>query len=880
MPTRYDAQLTTYPTQSPTAAISGRRTLRSKALAGLGVGAVVGAAIVAAWASPLPAVPAPVENPVSEAKRVLGKILFWDEQLSADDTMSCGTCHLPDIGGADERRARHPGADGRFNTADDVFGSPGVVQRDAAGNYLPHASFGLDAQVTGRTAPSFLSGALADSLFWDGRATPQFVNPQTNAVSVATGGALESQAVGPVLNSTEMGRLGRTWAEVAARLQGAAPLALSSDIPPDVAAVLTDATRYPDLFAAAYGDGAITAERIAFAIATYERTLVPDQTPWDRFIDGDTTALNAAQQRGWNAFQTVHCNDCHKAPEFTDRKFHTIGLRPPAEDTGRAAISGSNADRGSFKTPSLRTVALRKSFMHNGALTAIPDVLRFYARAPGTVQFTDNIDPIMARINLPPQVAGDIDAFLQTGLTDPRTAAEQFPFDYPSPYSETKTHGPTVAGSGRVGTSSAAPKMVAVTPPYLGNSEFRLGIGDALAGATAYLAASASAPVGDQLAPQTLVGPVTIASGGYATMPFPLPDDRSRDGESMWFQWRVADPAAAGGVALSPIAAVTLFAVKSTSVAQPETTDDGDLFADAAAFAIDWRKHADGVDADSFTLSGALNVQAGRATDGATFSLSLGGTEFVRTTLDARGRAASAAGTVPVWSVRLDAATRRFKASVARVDLRAVAGLDPTYGSGTINRDVRVSVEGTSIGTTVGTADGIATIPFDWKTVADSTTRGSYRYTRDGLVNGAFIAQDARVRIKTGGRQSVRVAGALDAVRDAAFVPTGDLAVTVGGASFSLPATSRSVRGSGAASVVKYDADLGAGASARFVYTGRTRTFSIVCEGLVPGALPDDGSVKSPMRVELRVATGESSAEFSTTVEMRRPTAASRTWSR
>ena len=92
-----------------------------------------------AWAQnqPLPPVPEPAENPMTEAKRALGKMLFFDEQLSSDDSVACATCHVNSAGGTDPRRERHPGADGTFGNADDVFASPGVVSMDAGADYLP-----------------------------------------------------------------------------------------------------------------------------------------------------------------------------------------------------------------------------------------------------------------------------------------------------------------------------------------------------------------------------------------------------------------------------------------------------------------------------------------------------------------------------------------------------------------------------------------------------------------------------------------------------------------------------------------------------------------------------------------------------------------------
>ena len=87
------------------------------------------------------------------------------------------------------------------------------------------------------------------------------------------------------------------------KLAAVTPLAFASDLPADVAAALAGDPSYGDLFEDAFGDPAITPGRIAFALATYERTLVSDGTPWDDFIAGDDTALSANQQQGWATFQ-------------------------------------------------------------------------------------------------------------------------------------------------------------------------------------------------------------------------------------------------------------------------------------------------------------------------------------------------------------------------------------------------------------------------------------------------------------------------------------------------------------------------------------------------------------------------------------------------
>src|SRR5690606_15217017 len=162
----------------------------------------------------LPPVPVPPENPITADKAVLGKILFWDEQLSADDTIACGTCHRPEAAGGDPRVRRHPGYDGVFFTVDDVFASPGVVHLDASRAHAPVPGFGLDLQVTGRSSPSAITSQWAPEQFWDGRAPTSFVDPVTGLVSIAQGGSLEVQALGPLQNPVEMAHETRPWNEI------------------------------------------------------------------------------------------------------------------------------------------------------------------------------------------------------------------------------------------------------------------------------------------------------------------------------------------------------------------------------------------------------------------------------------------------------------------------------------------------------------------------------------------------------------------------------------------------------------------------------------------------------------------------------------------
>lgn len=396
----------------------------------LSAGLVLGGSTASAQ---LPPVPVPPENPLTEPKRILGKILFWEEQLSSDNTTACGTCHLPASAGSDPRPATHPGFDETFLTADDVFGSPGVRRANTNNVHVEDPLFGFEVQVTSRSAPSFFGTLWAPETFWDGRAGGAFVDPQTGEVSIAAGGALESQALGPILSDVEMANEERTWDQVIAKLEAASPMALASDLPADVAAALDVAPDYPALFAAAFGDPAITAERIALAIASYERTLVAGQTPWDRFQAGDASALTPAQLAGWNFLQGSRCVTCHAPPLFTDDSFRNIGVRPPAEDTGRFGVTGVQADLGRFKVPTLRNVGLKPSFMHNGRFVSLQQVLDFYQGINGQQMFPQNLDPLVAGgIAVPRQLRGAVIDFLANGLTDPRVAAGLPPFDRPT----------------------------------------------------------------------------------------------------------------------------------------------------------------------------------------------------------------------------------------------------------------------------------------------------------------------------------------------------------------------------------------------------------------------------------------------------------------
>ncbi|MBL4660717.1 MAG: endonuclease/exonuclease/phosphatase family protein [Alcanivoracaceae bacterium] len=316
--------------------------------------------------------------------------------------------------------------------------------------------FGFEPQVTGRTSPSFINAMYSDELFWDGRAGPQFNDPQNpNITIINTGGALENQAVGPILSSVEMAKENRNWDDVIEKLATAIPLLFATNIPQDMTkAIVTNAT-YPELFEAAFGDSAINAARIGMSIATYERTLVADQTPWDAYMAGNLNAMTAAQIEGWEMFEeSTVCDNCHTPPLFTDNKYYNIGLRPAQEDEGRMMVTGEGNDFGRFRTPSLRNLSLKKSLMHVGWVTNSMDAIDFYNA--NTEDATSNHQQFTEfQTNIPtnnPNITVEYDTlsmfaaletrqalvadFISNGLTDPRVAAETFPFDRPTLASE------------------------------------------------------------------------------------------------------------------------------------------------------------------------------------------------------------------------------------------------------------------------------------------------------------------------------------------------------------------------------------------------------------------------------------------------------------
>ncbi|MET0753181.1 MAG: cytochrome c peroxidase [Pyrinomonadaceae bacterium] len=538
---------------------------------------------------PLLPTPAPTGNGITASKAALGKALFWDEQMSSTQTVACGTCHRPATGGSDPRtivgnvRSTNPGFDNTFNTADDVFGSPGVPMNNADGSYSFSNSFGLSEQVTPRKAPSYINaGYPTEGLFWDGRASDTFRDPITNAVLLDGFAALESQVIGPPLSSGEMAHGNRNWTQVAAQIVAAKPLALATKVPQSLSNWINGRT-YPQLFEEAFGTADVTPARIAMAIATHERTLFSDQTPLDKW-SAEIQPLTTQEQRGMNVFRSS-CSICHTGSLLTNQRFHNIGVRPANEDSGRGAISGISDDNGRFKVPNLRNVELHAPYMHNGRFATLEQVVDFYDRGGDFNAPNLDIDPL----GLSNQQKADLVAFLKRPLTDTRVANELPPFDRPKLYSESPRV-PVITGTGRAGSGGIIPKVTAVEPPFIGNPNFTVGISQALGNAQGYLVidttdpgAGTSIPAGGAFPPFQVFMSGTGNGKGYGSVSFALPNNPDLIGQSFYGRWYIQDAGAVNGFSVSPPFRFTLFPA-ATNINKTHVDFDGDRKTDISIF--------------------------------------------------------------------------------------------------------------------------------------------------------------------------------------------------------------------------------------------------------------------------------------------------------
>lgn len=562
--------------------------MRSNALA-----AVLAIAAAAPCQTFFPPAPTPPQNPLTTQKALLGFVLFHEEQLSSDNTVACRSCHQFPSGGADSRVGSSPGRDGAYGTADDVLGSPGVTKRNADGTYQAGRNFA--PQVTTRKAPSMINVAYAPKLFWDGRAVDgDFRDPVTNVVTATGSTALENLIKQPPVNPVEMGHPGRTWTEVVAKIQNATPLRLADQVPARISSFINGAS-YPTLFQRAFGTPEVNATRIVFAIASYMRTLVSDQSRYDYAVAG-ALQLTAEERLGQQIFETTPpggtvfggpaaCQRCHSdvsmnshsvgpvVPAITGYyqtptgNFHNTGVRPITDDAGLGAISGVATDNGRFKTPFLRNIGLHPTYAHTGQMATLADVVDFYSRGG---DFHVNQAPEIVARNFTPAEKTALVAFLNS-LTDPRVVNRVEPFDTVRLASERNGYRPTQVGTAS-GSTQNAPVVVTQEPAFLGNPKVTLGVhhvpanqfvallvdvganptGVSVLGTQVYLSGVATTVFALGVSAQGTDG------AGYYSTTTPIPNVAGLAGTQIAGQWFALDPTATGGITASAGFAINL----------------------------------------------------------------------------------------------------------------------------------------------------------------------------------------------------------------------------------------------------------------------------------------------------------------------------------
>jgi cytochrome c peroxidase len=240
-------------------------------------------------------------------------------------------------------------------------------------------SSGIRGQRGKRKAPTFINQAVTiyPHFFWDGRA-----------------GSLEDQALGPIENPIEMGSTHQSMIETLGKIPA-----------------------YQPYFQEAFGSPEVTKERVARAISDYERTRLSGNSPWDRWRrNRDQSAVSDQVKQGHELFYgKAQCNQCHLGDNFSDSLFHNLGVGwDPAtktfRDEGRFLVTKKAADRGAFKTPTLREITKHAPYMHDGSVATLKDVMELYNRGGDSNPY---LDPKVQPLNLTPGEIDAVVAFMQ-----------------------------------------------------------------------------------------------------------------------------------------------------------------------------------------------------------------------------------------------------------------------------------------------------------------------------------------------------------------------------------------------------------------------------------------------------------------------------------
>lgn len=288
---------------------------------------------------------------VDAAQSELGRLLFWDPVLSGDRDIACSTCHLPEEGYTDgQHRAIGVGGVGRG--ADRTVGHIERVKRNSQ-SVLNTVWNGIN------TVGSFDPDTAP--MFWDNRVA-----------------SLEVQALEPIHSREEMRGNNvpeqRIEAEIVQRLNA---------IP-----------EYQQAFNHAFGSPQITSSVVTSALATFQRTLIANQTPFDRWMRGEANAMNDQQVSGMQEFVIAGCADCHSGPMFSDFKPHVLGVQEGIDVVEPDAGDSEFA----FRTPSLRQLAFTAPYFHAGQFKSLGQAIDFYDER------RDSSNPNVATSSLDPEL--------------------------------------------------------------------------------------------------------------------------------------------------------------------------------------------------------------------------------------------------------------------------------------------------------------------------------------------------------------------------------------------------------------------------------------------------------------------------------------------
>ena len=355
------------------------------------------AAVGQSMGTALPSTPqAPADNPTTPAKVALGKLLFWDPLLSGPQDVACATCHHPQNGYAEDR--------------DLALGVTGIglgkSRRQAPGSSIP---------IVKRNSPTVLNIAFNgsdQSGRYDPATAPMFWDMRVKS--------LEKQALEPLKAHEEM--RGNTYPEDEALAKVVAKLEANAE--------------YRRLFAGAFGGKQpVNAENLGRAIAAFERTLLANNSPFDRYMRGDRSAMTEEEVSGMQRFEGVGCIKCHNGPMFSDYKLHVMGVPDnpalPASDDGAQ-------NTYAFRTPTLRNLNFTGPYEHNGMFRTLSAVVGFYedsrtGRSRNPKVSSEKLDPLVRELGDFDEEDVDLIAFLRALSDDSfdKTIPERVPSGLP-----------------------------------------------------------------------------------------------------------------------------------------------------------------------------------------------------------------------------------------------------------------------------------------------------------------------------------------------------------------------------------------------------------------------------------------------------------------